>query len=487
MKRTIIQTEEQHLQQLDRNTLRLDLKMDHRNALLFILQLQIIPGLEAMAERDSRPDLALAAGKLKEYALFLDKHLGTFELSFKKPRKRVPLLNGYNYSLTYRINFQPDEEEQVKERITAIMADEYVRMAMGQLIEVFRPIKPKKQPKPKDGKHSRALVRTLAYSTGKDTSQPSLFALSLDDLRQELARQIADSPDGILTKDVMSQKTSICALWLVEKYTSLQKDEQGYVEIEDLNQLAVECGTDAKELKYILFFLTGFQYTHVIHYEEKKEIGLTAAKLFDIVFVYDKSRMDFFTADKKITPEGIVTLLKNERIKYIQVRPTGEFLNDLKGKRGTLGYIRTTDAFLAACNDLSLMAFKILNFSIANEAEYRIGEDKLFHHLGIEKQVKQQGRPRIQTAVKTALQELLDKGHFTKYDIEDTAAGAMYSWTCSEKLVKHTKKKKAEYIDYQDKSIPLETRRERLASWLMTEKRFSRRQAEAQAEKTIPE
>jgi hypothetical protein len=220
------------------------------------------------------------------------------------------------------------------------------------------------------------------------------------------------------------------------------------------------------------------------------------SKLFDIEFFYDQKHSEKIRYNTKNAIELINTVLvPNVRIKHINIKPTPEFIRDLKGKGAGYIQIRATDRYLAMCHDLTLVAFKLMNYSMANKPDWKISEEKLIVALGLQDMLKKQGRPRTQLTIRKALEELKNKGHLIQYSTPaDT--GDMYTWKCDgkyaisqqEKQEKSKENQEAqEFIDYYDKSIPVEKRRQRYTEFLMREKRMSAEKAATKAAEKIPD
>jgi hypothetical protein len=243
----------------------------------------------------------------------------------------------------------------------------------------------------------------------------------------------------------------------------------------------------------MLLYLSGFQYPHVAHYSESKEIGYKMSKLFDIEFIYDqKHEKKIELTGAHLRVEGVLDIVKNVRIKRLEVKPTPEFIRLLKGKGAGYIQIRATDGYLAMCHDLTLMAFKLMNYSMANKPDWKISEEKLIDALGLQDMLKKQGRPRTQLTIQKALEELKNKGHLIEYSTPaDT--GDMYTWKCDGKyaISQQEKQQKAkegqEFIDIKDKSIPVERRRQHYAEYMRKEYKMRADMAAQKAVEKIPE
>jgi hypothetical protein len=107
------------------------------------------------------------------------------------------------------------------------------------------------------------------------------------------------------------------------------------------------------------------------------------------------------------------------------------------------------DSFVAFSLDLSDLAYKIFCFSGSNKPSYKIGFDKLISqkYLNLENQVKGTynkagkrikkgaGKVRVLSGLKDAFKELLANGYFKEWKYDE--AKDMFSWTYSNKIIKH--------------------------------------------------
>jgi len=457
-------------------------QLDGKNALLFALNSWVLPALKKKIEETNDDIIQQAAEGLIRNMEIIDQYV--HELTYKKQKK------GIKFNIQTKPLPAALGKEEIDSHIRQALSDTYVQMGV-QVLWGLNNID--KKDSDKGHKQSRSLVRTIARSAGKDTTQPSLFSMPLQDLKEELERQLAKSSDGKLTKEYLSQKTSTLALLLVCKYDELPKKEDGSISISDVSELAVQMKTSVKEIKYMLLYLSGFQYPHVAHYSESKEIGYKMSKLFDIEFIYDqKHEKKIELTGAHLRVEGVLDIVKNVRIKRLEVKPTPEFIRDLKGKGAGYIQIRATDGYLAMCHDLTLMAFKLMNYSMANKPDWKISEEKLIDALGLQDMLKKQGRPRTQLTIQKALEELKNKGHLIEYSTPaDT--GDMYTWKCDGKyaISQQEKQQKAkegqEFIDIKDKSIPVERRRQHYAEYMRKEYKMRADMAAQKAVEKIPE
>lgn len=429
--------------------------------------------------RRDRPDLTTELQQIEEARLLFDKYVTSVAFTPIKGNTKH-----YNYSFT--IEEGEEDGQSIKESIKRIIDAPIVKQVIHTVLEakkkggLFTTIEP-----PRPHKQSRSNLRTLAKLVGRDTSQPSLFSLPLEELQAALEQQTKKEA-GIPHKEKISKNVGVLSLQLLKEYQHNERDDEGYISISDLGRIAAELKTDTKELKYYLLYLGGYQYPCITYYEESKEIGLQLAKLFDIEFRYGKK---YESAEKKISADiaiNTIQLLIDTPIKRIRVKPSPQFIRDLEGKQGrALGYTNVNDNFIALCRGLSDYAFKLLNYMTANRPVYKIAEDKLFKNLGLESQVKQQRPARIRARLADAFKELKEEGHLQEYTLPGEGED-LYSWTYTDKYVKHKDSEKKdpaarEYVDFEDQSIPVNKRRAAYKDWLMQTKNIAPAEAEKRA------
>lgn len=386
----------------------------------------------------------------------------------------------------------PDESrEDIQRKIEdVIIRDEEIFKLIDVLIlKKLQELHDKTQPKKKTHKQPRTLGRDIARNVGKDTKQPSIFDLPLSQLDDAIAK-LPKGEDGIPIKEKMSRNVAILSQKLLQQYQELKVDTEGYIEIQELGKLAESLHTDTKELKYYLLHLGGFQFPSVTVYDDRSLIGLQFAKLFYIEFMYKRRKGD----EENITEEvraDTAGLILNKPIHSIRVKPSEQFIRDLKGGgKRSLGYVNVSDKFIALCMGLSDYAYKLFSYSYTQKASYKIGEKNLFMHLGLEDQVKKQGRPRMRKAIDDAFAELKAHGHFAEYTITSAGDGTdqMYEWARSEKYIKDAPARKkaegeGEYIDFNDANIPAEKRKAAYMAWLINSKGRTPAAAKKMAEK----
>jgi hypothetical protein len=198
-------------------------------------------------------------------------------------------------------------------------------------------------------------------------------------------------------------------------------------------------------LKLYLLYLGGYVYPVVDKDEMTKELVLTNEQLFKIEFRYSQK-----TADKYSVINGqiqgverignnLTDFIKDEPVHRVIITPSQRFIKALEGK-GLGNILTVNNKFVGLMLELTDIATKILCYSSSNQPSQKIKEENLVKHLGLIKQIKTQGRPRVRATILKGLQELKDKEHIKSYSYEDTTG--MYSYTYSDKYVKYKESKR---------------------------------------------
>lgn len=281
-------------------------------------------------------------------------------------------------------------------------------------------------------KQPRNLLKTLARDIGNTTEKPTLFSIENPELDSSREREVIRKNGGVL------------ALYLLDLY---QRQSEKTLVIKSLAPLAEQCtGGNNKRLKEALQLLGGYTYPFLDVDPDTKEILISSEQLFKIVFVYPPELSDRNGINTKGEIQGVkrignqaLSFIENEEMSSIRITPSERLLKGLEGK-GLGNTLVVSGLFIELMVEATDIASKILTFSSSNKPSYKIQEDKLIEHLGLTKQVKTQGKPRIRETILKGLQELEEKEHIKKY-IFDTDK-SLYSWTYSEKFVRHKDSKK---------------------------------------------
>lgn len=273
----------------------------------------------------------------------------------------------------------------------------------------------------------RNYLKTTAKLVGKSTGEPTLF--SLPELKTDIT-------GGNSVREVISRNTAILGNYLLQLW---QQGGEDVLKIDNLSPISEIMQNSNYEIKIYLLYLGGYVYPIV----EKGEDGLTLTieQLFKIKFKYGKkSANKYIDGDE---PEqigsGLTAFIKDEPIEYITVEPSSLLIKALEGK-GLGNVLVVNDKFIKLALSLTDIAYKILTYSASNMPKQRIKEDNLVKHLGMERQVKTQGKPRIRRAILKGLQELEEKEHIKSYSFNEKTG--IYSFVYSDRYVKHKEMKK---------------------------------------------
>lgn len=268
-------------------------------------------------------------------------------------------------------------------------------------------------------KQPRNYLKTTAKLVGKDQGT-SLFTLP----------EVVNETGAGFLREVISRNTAILGNYLLQLWQ--QNDEEVLV-IDNLSHIAEIMGNSNYEIKIYLLYLGGYTYPII----DKNETGLTLTteQLFKIQFRYGQKVAEKYNAGTFAEiGTGLTKFIKDEPIDHIIIQPNPLFIKAINGK-GLGNVLVVNDQFVKLALSLTDIAFKILSYSASNKPKQKIAEDNLVKHLGLEKQIKVQGRPRIRTTILKGLQELQDKEHIKSYSYDDV--NGMYMFIYSDKYIKH--------------------------------------------------
>jgi hypothetical protein len=283
-------------------------------------------------------------------------------------------------------------------------------------------------------KQPRSLLKTVGQSISNTTDSPTLFTIPE---KAETGGAIEE------LKEEISKNTGALAFYLIQKY---QENNSKPLEITNLNAIAEVMKCNNYRLKLYLLYLGGYVYPIIDKDDRTKELVLTNEQLFKIEFRYNQKTADKYAVNNKGEILGVerignnlLSFIKDEPLNRVVITPSQIFIKALEGK-GLGNILTVNNKFVGLILELTDIATKILCYSSSNQPTHRIKEDNLIKHLGLTKQVKTQGRPRVRATILKGLQELQDKEHIKNYSYkEDTA---MYSYTYSDKYVKFKESKK---------------------------------------------
>lgn len=267
----------------------------------------------------------------------------------------------------------------------------------------------------------RNYLQTTAKIVGRTTDEPTLF--SIPEVKAE---------GGGPIREVISRNTAILGNYLFKLW---QQRGGGDLVIDNLSTLSDEMNNTNFEIKIYLLYLGGYNYP-IIDKDPSGGLTLTTEQLFKIEFKYSKKVADKYKAGTHIIiGNNLAKFIKDEPVDKVIIKPNALFIKAMEGKG--LGNVLVNDKFIKLALDLTTdIAFKILSFSAGNRPKKKISEDNLIKSLGLEKQLKTQGRPRIRATILKGLQELQDKGHIKSYSYDGKTG--MYEYTYSNKFIKHS-------------------------------------------------
>ena len=284
-------------------------------------------------------------------------------------------------------------------------------------------------------KQPRNLLKTVAQRISNTTDEPTLFTLP----------QTVEPGGGAIgeIKEEISKNTGALAFYLIQKY---QENNSKPLEISNLNSIAEVMNCNNYRLKLYLLYLGGYVYPIVDRDENTKELVLTNEQLFKIEFRYSKQIADKYSVNSRGEIQGVerignslLNFIKDEPLDRIVITPSLRFIKALEGK-GLGNILTVNNKFVGLILELTDIATKILSYSSSNRPTWKIAEDNLVKHLGLTKQIKKQGKPRVRATILKGLQELQDKGHIKSYFFEE--ATGMYSYTYSDKYVRYKDSKR---------------------------------------------
>lgn len=283
-------------------------------------------------------------------------------------------------------------------------------------------------------KQPRSLLKTVGQSISNTTEAPTLFTLP----------QKAETGGAIEElKEEISKNTGALAFYLIQKY---QENNSKPLEITNLNAIAEVMKCNNYRLKLYLLYLGGYVYPIVDKDENTKELVLTNEQLFKIEFRYNQKTADKYSYNERGEILGVerignnlLNFIKDEPLNRVVITPSQIFIKALEGK-GLGNILTVNNKFVGLILELTDIATKILCYSSSNQPTHRIKEDNLIKHLGLTKQVKTQGRPRVRATILKGLQELKDKEHIKTYSYEDSTG--IYSYLYSDKYVKYKENKR---------------------------------------------
>lgn len=276
-------------------------------------------------------------------------------------------------------------------------------------------------------KQPRSYLKTTAKLVGRATDEATLFSLP----------EVKSDSGGYLPREVISRNTAILGNYLLQLWQQSGRDE---LVIDNLSPISEAIGVNNFEIKIYLLYLGGYVYP-IIDRDQSGGLTLTTEQLFKIEFKYSKAIADKYKAvGYTEIGSGLTKFIKDEPVGKIIIKPSPLFIKALEGK-GLGNVLVANDKFIKLALSLETdIAYKILSYSGSNKPSQKIAEDNLIKHLGLEKQIKTQGKPRVRATILKGLKELQDKEHINSYSYEE--ATGMYNFTYSDKYIKHSEGQK---------------------------------------------
>lgn len=295
---------------------------------------------------------------------------------------------------------------------------------------------------PKHTKQPRELLKTISKNITRDSnSSLDLFTITADEVE-------AGGSMVIPYKEEMNKNTGALALYLMELY---QTQGNKIIVIENLEPVAKRFNIDNFRLKHYLWNLGGHVWP-VVYKNEEGGLAISNQLLFKVTFNYSETVANKYkVVNGQITDanrygNNFLSFLANEPIKCIEIEPGDLLIKALAGQ-GLGNILTATDKFLDTVIRLSDIGVKLLTYSTSNKPYKKINEDSLINDLGLNEQLRTQGRPRIRQSILNGLEELKQEGHFLKYSFNE--ATKFYEWTYGNRITKHTPSKKERKIEAQ--------------------------------------
>jgi len=279
-------------------------------------------------------------------------------------------------------------------------------------------------------RQARGYLKTVASLVGRDTREVIPFD-------SHTCKDYNDSPT---IKEAISKMAAVAGNYLFQLWQS-QKDSQGRLVINNLSTVADHLGIKPQRLKLYLVCLGGYEYP-VIKFvrlaNNKNRLTISHEKLCYIELNFNLKDDEIEAVDDLKIGTRYLYFIKYLRVSTVMFKPTDSTLKQLERKR--LGNnVLVSDSFVAFCLELSDIAYKLLCYTGSNRPMgNKISFSKLVReiHLNLERQLKQQGKPRVLESIKKGFEELSKKGHIKHWNYDDRKDE--FTWEYTNQVFKHS-------------------------------------------------
>lgn len=385
----------------------LNFQLEARDYLLFTL------GRLNVVLENSEVEIASPQDRLfiKDTIDLFNAHLK--DITFKRKKKGDKVDIGISL-----MNVEPDKTEETKKRINKALANEFVSEVIR---EFLLPKKPEKEEKLH--KQPRAYLKTTSKLVGRDTTTPSLFTMpDILDLSSTQHRDIITKNTAILGNYILQ---------LMQQTNSKELEMTGY-----LSTLSEMFGVNKTEIKNYLLYLGGYVYPITDIDQKSGKLTITTEQLFKVKFIYSKKVAE---RSYKTIGTSLTKYLIDQPVESIIIEPSPIFIKALEGK-GLGNVLVKNNDWVRLAQSLTETGYKLLAYSTSNKPQGKINEDSLIRELGLEEQVKKQGKPRVRATILKAFEELKNRGHFKEFLFEEETR--MYSYKYSDKYVEHSESRR---------------------------------------------
>jgi hypothetical protein len=314
--------------------------------------------------------------------------------------------------------------------LDTLFNDTFIRGVFENTLDELRNLLPKTHTK-----QPRTLLKTISKNLKRDTnSSLDLFTVTAEEVE-------AGSSLVIPPKEEMNKNTGALALYLMELY-QIQGNKK--IVIENLEPMAKRFNIDNFRLKHYLWNLGGHVWP-VVDKNEEGGLDISNQLLFKVKFSYSETVANKYEVVNNTIiganryGNNFLSFLANEPVKCIEIEPCDLLIKALAGK-GLGNILTATDKFLDTVIRLSDIGVKLLTYSTSNKPNKKINEDSLINDLGLNEQLRTQGRPRIRQSILNGLEELKQEGHFIKYSFDEVKK--IYEWTYGSRITKYQPTKK---------------------------------------------